>query len=259
MKTKKTQIEFYETYAEAQKACAGLGYEDDGLVRVVFEKTRLLKVHMLSGEMPLSEYGTQSLLAVLMTWHQIGDRDRLRVIDFGGACGAHYFQIRPFLPRDVRLDWVVIETPAMVKKARSIEADELHFAASMREAKERLAQVDLLHSSGTLQYVSDLQAALKSLLDSRPAFIFMNRLVLSASDSLISVQESMLGANGPGPLPDGIQDRVCKYPVTYFSEEKLEQALSQNYQFKLRFDASRAVLGGRDIVVNAGFFAEAAR
>lgn len=155
MKTKKIQIEFYETYGDAQKACTGLGYEDDGLVRVVFEKTRLTKEYMLSGEMPLSEYGTQSLLAVLMAWHQIGDRNKLRVIDYGGACGAHYFQIRPFLPRDIQLDWVVVETPPMVEKAGSFETSELHFADSMREAQERLQNVDLLHSSGTLQYVPD--------------------------------------------------------------------------------------------------------
>lgn len=246
----------FSTYAEAQDACSGAGYEDGELVQTVFEKTRLIKDQMMNRELPLPDSAAQSLLAVLLSWRQGGRQKKTKVIDFGGACGAHYFQIRPFLPKDIQLDWVVVETPAMVEKAGSFETSELHFAASMREAQERLQDVDLLHSSGTLQYVPDPQMTLREFIACQPAAIFLNRLVLSASSGMIMVQESRLSANGPGPLPQGIKDRLCRYPVTYYPKQLLEDLISQSHQIKLRFADTKTLIGDREILVNTGLFAE---
>lgn len=255
-KTGRSSPEIFLTYTEALEACFDAGYEDGELIEVIFEKTRLSKHQMLSGQFPLSDSNTQSLVAVLYTLQHVGRQKHIKVIDFGGACGAHYFQLRPFLSADVEIDWVVVETPAMVEKASALETKELRFCNSLLKAKEKLQGVDLLHSSGALQYVPDPQDTLQEFLTCQPTYLFLNRLALSTSEIVITVQESLLGANGPGALPESLHDRLCRYPVTYFPKHQLEEVLRENYQTKFSFAETRSQAGSKEIIVNTGMFLE---
>jgi putative methyltransferase (TIGR04325 family) len=245
---------FFLNYQDALDACSDSGYEDLDLVTAVFEKTRLIKDQMLKGELALPDATVQSLLAVLLSLRE--NKKRLAVVDFGGACGAHYFQLRPFLPSDVQLDWVVVETAAMVEKCRPFETKELRFYSSLIEAGKHLQGMDLIHSSGALQYVPDPEATLQEFLDHQPANIFLNRLVLSNEEMLIAIQESMLSANGPGALPEGFADRLCRYPVTYFPKRKLDEMLSKNYQMKFGLAETKMKMGEKELLVGAGMFLE---
>jgi putative methyltransferase (TIGR04325 family) len=253
-KPKTLSPKFFSNYIEAQAACSSAGYEDFDLIKTVFEKTRLVKEQMLNGKFPLSDSAAQSLAAILLALR--AGQKQLKIIDFGGACGTHYFQLRPFLPSDLQLDWVVVETPAMVKKTKTFETGELRFVTSIVEAKENLQIIHLLHSSGALQYVPSPQATIQEFIACQPAYIFLNRLALSASETMITVQESFLGANGPGTLPDGIPDRLCRYPVTYFPKRRCEEMLSQNYRVTMEFADTKTWVGEKEIFVNTGIFAE---
>lgn len=250
---------FFSTYAEAQRACSGAGYEDTDLIEMVFEKTRLAKNLILDQRFPMSDSSCQSLLAALFALQLDEKRKQLSVIDFGGACGAHYFQLRPFLPPDIRVDWMVVETRAMSEKARAFETDELRFCDSLLAAREVLSTVDLLHSSGTLQYVPDPQAVIRELVECQAACIFLNRLVLSASEAVITIQETSLSANGPGALPDFSADRLCRFPVTYFPKRRLEELLSPNYRIKFCIADIKTFTGDKEIYINTGLFAERSR
>ena len=252
--TQKQAAKLFLSFTEAKDACFTTGYEDKGLIETIFEKTRITKDLMLDRNFPLSDSACQSLLAIFIAL-RTGEK-RLKVIDFGGACGAHYFQLRPFLPSDVQLDWTVVETPAMTEKAKAFEIGELRFVASLYEAKEKLQRVDLLHSSGALQYVPDPQATIQEFLECEPAYIFLNRLALSASGTIITIQESLLSANGPGALPNGLRDRLCHYPVTYFPKQRLEEMLSQEYQMKIEFAETKTFVGETDVFLNVGMLVE---
>lgn len=247
---------FFSSYEQALEACVGAGYEDISLVETVFRKTVLCKDQMLNGKFPLSDSGAQSLLAVFLTLYTRKQTKRLKVIDFGGACGAHYFQFRSLLPSDIHIDWVVVETPEMVEKARFFETDELRFATSIGEAKQKLQSVDFLHSSGTLQYVPDPQAIIQEFASSEPAYIFLNRLILSETETMITIQESFLSANGPGTLPDGFTDKVCRYPVTYIPKQFLEDILSPDHRIKFYLADTKTSIGKKEIYTNAGLLAE---
>ena len=258
-RTKPSSPNFFLTYTEAQKACYSAGYEDFDIVDVVFEKTKLVRDQMLSRKFPLSDSAAQSLLAVLYSLQQSERHKQIKVIDFGGACGAHYFQVRPFLLPDIRLDWMVVETPAMVKKAKSFETGELRFVASTLEAKEKFQRFDLLHSSGALQYVPDPQTTIQEFIACESTYLFLNRLALSASETFITIQESFLSANGPGALPYGFNDRVCRYPVTYFPKSRLVELLSQNYQAIIEIQDTKAVINEKELLMNSCIFAERLR
>lgn len=254
-KVETSSLPFFLTYSDALKECGNTGYEYTDLVETIFEKTRRTKDQMLNRKTPLSDSASQSCLAILYVLQTGEKRKEFKVIDFGGACGSHYFQVRPFLPPDIQIEWAVVETPAMVEKARLFETSELYFFKSIHEASEKLQVVDLLHSSGAFQYVADPEVTINEFVSCQPAFIFLNRLALSTSKTLITIQESLLSANGPGPLPEGSQDRLCRYPVTYFPKRQFETMLLKNYRMEFEIDQKKALVG-RDEVINTGIFAK---
>src|SRR6266700_933030 len=85
------------------------GYEQPELVDVIFRKT--------VAYIPQSE------------WPEM--RGASSVLDFGGGCGLHYKQARSPLVR-----WAVVETPAMVERARELATVRLQFFTGISEAKD---------------------------------------------------------------------------------------------------------------------------
>ena len=243
----------FASYADAQAVCRG-GYEETDLVEVVFEKNRRIK-DVIDASVPLNAPTVQSLVAILMATQKMSRGRTFNLLDFGGACGSHYFQLRPYLPDGLRICWVVVETPALAEKAKSFETDELRFTDTLERACEIMGHVHLFHSSGTLQYIPDIPAVLQSLLKYQPDFLFLNRLALSAAEKLITVQESRLSDNGPGKLPEGFAEKICRYPVTYFPEKELEDILLPHYRIQVRFSSSSFFLGDKEIRFDGGFLA----
>ncbi|UPT88383.1 hypothetical protein HAP41_0000004395 [Bradyrhizobium barranii subsp. apii] len=70
------------------------------------------------------------------------------VLDFGGGAGLHYKVARRQCP-DIR--WAVVETPAMVQRAKELGTDRLMFFERIDQAADWLGTVDLLHSNGAIQ------------------------------------------------------------------------------------------------------------
>lgn len=99
------------------------GYEHPELVETIFLKTTK---YTPSGDWPL----VAGLGAVL---------------DFGGGAGLHYKLARKQSPN---IRWAVVETPAMVQRARQLATDRLMFFEGIEEASNWLGKVDLVHSNG---------------------------------------------------------------------------------------------------------------
>jgi putative methyltransferase (TIGR04325 family) len=221
----------YASYHEALADCSQDGYENRRLVEVVVQKTLRYKQQLLSSSSPASLDATSaySLFALLLA---AGARDRIHVLDFGGAAGAHYLLARALLPPTTRLNWLVVETPEMVNQATPLLADgELRFCPDLGEAAERMAEVDLLHSSGTLQCVPNPHAVLKQLLDLNATYVLLNRLGVSQGDhDVITVQHSRLSWNGPGPLPAGLKDQPFANPFVFPRESIMREILQEAYR-----------------------------
>lgn len=170
-------------------------YEAADLVDVVFLKT----VATRDGQ-PID--ATTARLA--LPWLVGSPR---RVLDFGGACGARYFALRGLIPPDV--EWHVVETPAMVERARELEDEHLHFHTGIEGIDP-----DLVIASGSLQFAPDPVAALRDLVALGAPTIVVTRTELATGTTPIrSIQQSRLAWNGAGPLPPGIADRVVEYPM----------------------------------------------
>ncbi|QOG23484.1 hypothetical protein [Bradyrhizobium sp. SEMIA] len=119
------------------------GYEDPELVETIFLKTIN---HTPQGGWPL--------VSAIKT-----------VLDFGGGAGLHYKIARQQSP-DIR--WAVVETPAMVRRAKELATDKLMFFEDIESAAAWLGSVDLMHSNGAIQYVPDALATIRTLCSVRP-------------------------------------------------------------------------------------------
>jgi len=228
----------YSSFKEAQEDCFGYGYEQEILVNVVYEKTK--KFHeTISIQKPLVLNYVYSR-AILAFQSAIKEKE-LRVLDFGGACGMYYFLAKAFFKNSVNLKWYVVESPAMAKKAKQFENNELRFYNCLNKAEEDIGRIDLLLSSSTLPYVPKPYETLKKFLNSGARFLFLTRLPLlekNFQNNIITIQKSLLSYNGQGDLPPGFEDSITMYPITFIKKCLMEEYIKAKYQLLLIFEES---------------------
>jgi putative methyltransferase (TIGR04325 family) len=220
----------YGSYGEALLACGRLSYQSDAVLDVVREKTKRLCDSLRDS--PSLEVGTSDL-HMLLAIRSAAAHGIARVIDFGGACGAHYFLARAFLRKAIKLHWRVVETERMASTARIFEQDELRFFAQLKTAEVELGAVDIVHSSTAIQYCADPCETLKGIVGCGARVLMLRRVLLTkGTRHLICVQRSKLSANGPGPLPPGMRDCPVSYPVTAIGKDVFESVLSEQYDIR---------------------------
>jgi len=231
----------YADYAQALNDCTEHGYENADIVNVVVEKTKRYRDNLSLNTTPVQLNATSaySLCALLAASGQ----NQINVLDFGGAAGAHYFLTRAVLASACRLNWIVVETPAMAEKARHIlSSDELSFSSDLAEAASSSKQIDLLHTSGTLQCVDAPYDYLRKLISTSANHILFNRLGLTKGNhEVVTIHESMLSWNGPGPMPSGIADRKVRYPFVFPRESVFMETLSAHYKTIMTFEDSSGI------------------
>jgi putative methyltransferase (TIGR04325 family) len=246
----------YHSAEEAASACSRSGYSGAELVRVVQQKTISLRDSLTAPRPLLAQYEcTRTLLAVSLALANQARGQPLRVIDFGGACGVHYFLVKALFPH-VAFKWCVVELAEMAKKGKDLfESDELCFFDSLVSAQAQLRRCDLLYSSGCLHYPPDPCQVALSLLACNATFLFLTRVGLTTGDKdLFTTQRSMLSNNGPGPLPAGIKDSKVEYPATFVRKSALESILRQRYRILLEFDEASSYRVRHITVPLVGYF-----
>lgn len=166
------------------------GYEHEDLVETVYRKT----VAYQADGPPLELFGA------------------LKVLDFGGGCGTHYKEARSETVR-----WAVVETPAMVARAIDLQTDSLRFFTDVTVAAEWLGSVDLMHSSGAVQFTPDPIETVRQLCGLKAHTIMWKRLWLGGSKP--EIQLSRLADNGPGRL-NGLSDKTVRYERRPMQEDQ---------------------------------------
>ena len=220
-------MQLFASYEQALERCGG--YEERDLLDVIEAKTRIFRDN--PAPPALSESEVHSLLALTACALETTG-PAIKVLDFGGACGAHYYHLRRLTARDVR--WVIVETPGMAGRANRLAAGISSLAAVTTIAEARTAlggSVDLAHASGTLQCTPDPYQALAGLLEVRAPFLLLTRGAVTTGDrDIVVVHRSSLASNGPGPLPPQFHDRPVSYPFVFASRERLLAQLRGAYR-----------------------------
>ena len=223
----------YSSFQEAYNSCSDKSYENEELVNSVIKKNRDYVTYLNT----IPSLSLQDLSALIpLAIASIDDhKSSLNVIDFGGGGGSHFTAIKAAI-KATNLKWAVVETYAMTIAAKCLENQNLKFYDSITNAKNELGNVDLIFSSGSLQYCSDPLTTLKSIINIRAKFLYFCRLpVIDSDKNIITIQTSLLSSNGPGSLSGEIEDRLLSYPITFLSRSKFEEVLTERYKiiFKL--------------------------
>jgi len=248
----------YATYRDALRHCPEQGYGNSDIVRVVLERTKRFRDALQKRSERGVLLSTPSDLSIGMLYWLATVAPEIRVLDFGGACGTHYFIARALLPPTCQLRWVVVETPTMATAASELTDEELSFSSSVEDAAATLKSVDLVHTSGALQYLKQPDVSLRTLVSVGARHVLLNRLALTKGDhDVIVVQQSPLSWNGPGEFPAiGIRDRMVDYPVTFLKESSLFGIVREQYEVVATFpDASGVLPVAGEPIVGVGLLA----
>ena len=206
-------------------------YEEDSLIEFVFRKTLVLnRITTLD----LGMGSERLLLAVSIALKKRTTDEATGVLDFGGACGIH-FKLASLLFPESKFRWAVIETPAMVKRARDLETDSLRFFEDVKSAQPWLGEISLMNSNSALQYVEDPLRSLDELLELSPEVALWERMMLSNTRTHAGRQRSMLFDHGPGASLPGFQNRPVVQKITRLS--RADFLSHHEAQYRLRCSA----------------------
>lgn len=246
------KVRTYESYAEALENC-GPGYDSNIIAKVVVEKNKVVRDAVSNGRAAFDMNALRALSAGLAL--SDSNSDTLNVLDFGGGGGYHYYFFKSAMGDKKRVRWCVVETPQMVSAAKELESDELIFADSIEGALERLGRVDFVLICGSIQYTPDPLRFLSRLVSLGAERLFVTRTPLSETDkTAVLVQRSMLSSNGPGRLPEGVEDDEIIYPVTVLAKTALEKVISSAYEIQVTLiEEGRAHFIGGGFVGNYGY------
>ncbi len=211
--------EIYPDYPTALAAC-GSGYDDIDIAEVVAFKA----VQAIDAGTAVPEQALNSIVAVGIAAADVGNRP-LAVLDFGGGCGFHYFQVVRATRAPLR--WAIVETEIMAARAGRIAQNRFRAFTTITDGAAALGKVDLVHASGSLQYVREPLATLEALIAVQPRYILLARLPLWREPPIVGVQASQLSKNGLGPMPPNVADREIKYPVTVMKLDDILQTLNR--------------------------------
>lgn len=225
---------------------SGAGYLNSEIVDIVVDKTVTFRDSLEpTFQLSVNSPTARTLLGIAVATRGVGAADPLRVLDFGGGCGAAYFTAKSFFGESFKSRWCVVETKEMVQRAKPIfSTQELTFLDTMTDAALKNTPCDLIYSSAALQYTPDPISALHRLVELTPSYLFLTGLAVTENSTPVTtLQLSRLGENGPGPLPRGYRNRYVNYPITYVPRSSIEGALQGNFSILCTFDEGRA--GGR--------------
>lgn len=209
-------------------------YEAEDLTELVYQKT--LAFNRIA-TLDLHEGSERLLLAVSMTSGKNARGEPCRVLDFGGACGAHYKLVTRLFDKTA-FRWAVVETPSMVRKARPLETESLQFFEDIASAEAWLGKVDLVNSNSVLQYLKDALQTTKQLLALSPGFLLWERLMLSDGATHPDKQRTMLFDHGPGAVPAGFKNRPVLNDIIRLSRADFLAAHEAQYRLRCSVEES---------------------
>jgi len=225
---KKEIIKEYNSYDDALKNCpTQKAYENTELCRMIGDKTinHIKKLDNKPYALNAVNIFLVSIIQKYLLEYQTKD---ILILDFGGACGAHYFETKRFFGQKINLKWIVVETPEMVNSAKEhgLENEELFFVDSLIKIN---SSIDLVHSSGALQSVPDWLEYLKRLVGFNAKYMLFNRMMFNENNrTFVTIQKSRLSANGPGPIPEKYKDKDIFYPHTTISYNSFNEIIMEN-------------------------------
>jgi len=162
----------------------------------------------------------------------------VNIIDFGGACGVRYFEVRRFFPNSIKFKWYVVDTPEMIKSAKNhgLENEELLFVDDMGIIEQN---IDFVYCSGSLQYV-DYKQILPQFMEFNPKYMLFHRMSFNKNNQdLYMILKSRLSGQDPGggiPLREKYKDKDIFYPYRVTALNDFLNIIQTKYTLEWSFE-----------------------
>jgi putative methyltransferase (TIGR04325 family) len=222
----------FDSFESARRAARSRGYEEDSVVDATVSRTRQLQQTLGADQTYTLNSGAIQDLAAILVGLGLASTARMRVLDFGGAMGAHYLTLGPFLRAPGGLEWTICETRSIAEAGQRYFANgELGFTSGLDGLE---GPFDLAIASGSLQYVESPAQVLERLAQLSNVLV-INRLPLTDQSDYLAVQTAPTGA---------------RYPAWFFSEPGwLHKMTSAGFRVLMRWSAPEdtALSNGRTI------------
>jgi putative methyltransferase (TIGR04325 family) len=244
-----TVDKLFPNYLSAAAEC-GDGYCDADIAKVIAYRTSKWKDTHWEQETLWSDIATIPVLAVGIAGINLMARP-LRVLDFGGGCGVHYFFARSALA--LSLKWAIVETPIMAEHAAQVSEGKFEAHDNIAPAVTSLGGVDLVFTSGAVQYTPDPLATLDALIAIGAPYFVLARFPFW-TQTTIGIQQDPLSMHlqSFAPMPPRMADRTVKCPVTFVKYADVRSKFQQAYDCFLLYAApsgnyqlrGQTILGG---------------
>lgn len=158
---------------------------------------------------------------------------KLRVLDFGGSLGSHYFQNKDILNSLNELKWGIVEQNNFVDCGRNyIQDDNLRFYFGVNECILSI-NPNVVIISNVLQYLEDPYETLEEILNKNISYIILDATALNIENrDILTLQK----------VPPEVYE--ASYPAWFLNEEKLLKLFENKYDLIADFDS---IIGGANI------------
>jgi putative methyltransferase (TIGR04325 family) len=224
--------ETYKTFDEAAATC-GPGYNDPGLAASVLERSQAI----FDNPPDLDPESALLYFALAYTAGQISHRP-LCIADVGGEFGLHARICQARFPQWTQ-KWAIIENSTFAQAGAAAETDSIRIFADIDAARLWLGRIDLLFSSGAVQYLRDPIQSIKAAVETNAPIQFWQRLAIASGKRAVVVQVSLLSDNAHGPLPEGFVNREIRYPRTFLTETEFLNCFAERYRTVVKIPGSR--------------------
>lgn len=197
----------YKSWEEAEKDSNS--YDNQAIFHKVLEASRLVRDGRAVYERDGIAFNKAFEWDALRYFEQASKSHKvLRVLDFGGALGTHYYPVLRALP-NIQLDWTIVEQASFVEIGNAeFATDFLHFSDDLTEVLNS-GDFDLVLLGCVLPYLPQPYKVLREIIDKRPANILIDKHpTINKSEDRLTVQK----------IPPSIYR--ASYPAWFFSERK---------------------------------------
>lgn len=129
----------------------------------------------------------------LLFWLRPLIREGVKVFDFGGHIGLHFYGYRRVLDLPTSTRWVVSEVPAVCAAGAKLAAERgVSGQLTFVESLDACAGTDVLISAGAFQYLEldHLPKGLAKAGAAAPGHVLLNRIPVTEGESFYTVQDT---------------------------------------------------------------------
>lgn len=212
----------YQTWLEA--SLDSTGYDDSKILDKVKEST----LTVLNGE---GAYERDSVIFkdTVFSFHILAyiekialAKNKVTVLDFGGALGSTYLQNKSFLLSiPAKINWIVIEQPEFTKAGNDIYKNDSNI--TFLNSIEELTDVpDLILFSAVLQYIDSYKIILEDTLNLNAEYIIVDRTFVAERER-ICIET----------VPENIYPAI--YPLRVFNKNEFIAIFQNKYSLEYEY------------------------